>query len=220
MLHTLSLSSILVFMFMAGNRFSTRSEVLIETFKILKTGTLPETTNKRPKVYIVINYRGLEKQLIFNSSFTDKVRKAKDATLEMKTGLFGYKIIENIKFQPAINDTLQIEKENFPFLKYSIIGGLNDTTKFHRFKKNTIELIPTKNMEIFSSSSVINLSTNNPNHKLTKLDPDNYILEITDKQSDKVYISSKLYDPENRVSFQSNIQDTLFMAIDVWKITE
>ena len=87
-LHSCMTGGILLFCFMASNFYFADNNVTERQFKVNKTGYLQR------KPYAMINYDGLEKQLVFSPSDKRKVTTAKSATVKSRKGLLGFDILD------------------------------------------------------------------------------------------------------------------------------
>jgi hypothetical protein len=95
-LHTCMTGAFVLFTFMASNYYFADNQIEKSTFEIIGTGSLPGSKGHRSerKPYVVINYKGMEKQLIFSYPETDRINSAKMVNLSVKKGLLGFDIIE------------------------------------------------------------------------------------------------------------------------------
>ena len=96
-LHTCMTGAFILYAFMATNYYLATDYAETKTFKVIEKGSLPGSKNNRSErqPYVMINYEGMEKQLIFSYPETTKINSAKTATLRVKKGLWGYDILEN-----------------------------------------------------------------------------------------------------------------------------
>jgi hypothetical protein len=95
-LHTCMTGAFILFAFMASNLYFADNKIENKTFDIIRTGSLPGSKGHRSerKPYVMINYEGMEKQLIFSYPETDKINSAKKVNLTVKRGLWGFDILE------------------------------------------------------------------------------------------------------------------------------
>jgi hypothetical protein len=100
-LHSCMTGGILVFLFMATNFYFADKNITTRRFEIIRIDSLPGSKGHRSerKPYVVINYDGMEKELIFTYSETEQVKIAKFVTLEVKKGLLGFDVLENYEVE-------------------------------------------------------------------------------------------------------------------------
>ncbi|GAB7088142.1 hypothetical protein [Marinifilum fragile] len=96
-LHSCMTGAFVLFSFMAVNYFFADNEVVSKEFKVQETGSLAGGKRNRNKrsPYVVINYEGMEKQLVFSNSQMDKVMNSKSAVLKVRKGRLGFDVLEN-----------------------------------------------------------------------------------------------------------------------------
>ncbi|MCY1635154.1 hypothetical protein [Marinifilum sp. D737] len=96
-LHSCMTGAFVLFSFMAVNYFFADNEVVSKKFKVQETGSLSGGKGSRNKrsPYVVINYEGMEKQLVFSNSQMDKVMNSKWAVLKVRKGRLGFDVLEN-----------------------------------------------------------------------------------------------------------------------------
>lgn len=94
-LHTCMTGGIMMFCFMAMNFYLSENLVQEKKFEILKTGSLPGSKGHRDErmPYVVINYEGMEKQLIFSYRETSRVNSAEFVNLFIKKGFLGFDVL-------------------------------------------------------------------------------------------------------------------------------
>ncbi|GCC51598.1 hypothetical protein SanaruYs_18240 [Chryseotalea sanaruensis] len=82
---------------MATNYYFADTELKIEGFEIKSKSSLPGRRMHRSarKPTIQIKYYGLNKELVFKNSETEKVERAEKVILTIRKGLYGYEILEN-----------------------------------------------------------------------------------------------------------------------------
>lgn len=95
-LHTFMTGAFILFSFMASNLYFADNKIENKKFDIIGKGSLPGSKRHRNerKPYVMINYEGMEKQLIFSYPETDKINSAKKVNLTVKRGLWGFDILE------------------------------------------------------------------------------------------------------------------------------
>ncbi len=95
-LHTCMTGAFILFTFMASNLYFADNQIENKTFDIIRKGSLPGSKGHRSKrkPYVMINYEGMEKQLIFQYSVTETINSAKKVNLTVKRGLWGFDILE------------------------------------------------------------------------------------------------------------------------------
>jgi hypothetical protein len=95
-LHTCMTGAFILFAFMASNLYFADNQIKNKTFDIISTGSLPGSKGHRSerKPYVMINYEGMEKQLIFSFPETERINSAKKVNLTVKRGLWGFDILE------------------------------------------------------------------------------------------------------------------------------
>jgi hypothetical protein len=100
-LHTIMTGGFILFCFMASNFYLAGNTIVDEKFEVIKRGSLSGSKGHRDerKPYVVINYKGIEKQLIFSNPQMEKVMSAKSAKLSVRKGLFGFDIIEKYEIE-------------------------------------------------------------------------------------------------------------------------
>lgn len=96
-LHSCMTGAFVLFSFMGVNYFFADKEVISKEFKVQETGSLAGGKGNRNKrsPYVVINYEGMEKQLVFLNSQMDKVMNSKTAVLKVRKGRLGFDVLEN-----------------------------------------------------------------------------------------------------------------------------
>lgn len=96
-LHTCMTGGFILFSFMATNFYFADNQINKRTFVINTKGSLSGSKRHRSerKPYVLINYDGIEKQLIFSYSDTDKINSAKKVHLNIKKGFLGFDILES-----------------------------------------------------------------------------------------------------------------------------
>ncbi len=101
LLHTGMTGAFILFLFMATNFYLADSSLVKKQFEIIEKGSLPGSKGHRNerKPYVVINYEGLEKELIFSYSQIEKVNDSRYANLYVKKGLWGFDILEEYKVE-------------------------------------------------------------------------------------------------------------------------
>ncbi|MCT4602166.1 MAG: hypothetical protein N4A59_04545 [Marinifilum sp.] len=95
-LHSCMTGAFVLFSFMSINYFFASSSIETKKFKVLETGSLSGgkgSRNKR-KPYVVINYEGMEKDLIFPHSEMENVMNSKAVMLDVRKGLFGFDVLD------------------------------------------------------------------------------------------------------------------------------
>ena len=97
MIHSFTTGAFLLFSFMATNFYLAEDNVTMKSFKIINKGSLAGSKGSREKrkPYVVIDYKGFNKELIFSFKDTETVYKATQATVFIKKGFFGIEVIEN-----------------------------------------------------------------------------------------------------------------------------
>jgi len=95
-LHTCMTGSFVLFAFMASNYYFAENQIEQKTFKIIGNGSLAGAKGQRSKriPFVMIKYQGMEKQLIFSYSETDRINSAEMVNLTVKKGLWGFDILE------------------------------------------------------------------------------------------------------------------------------
>jgi hypothetical protein len=95
-LHTCMTGAFILFAFMASNLYFADNQIKNKTFDIIRKGSLPGSKGHRSerKPYVMINYEGMEKQLIFSFPETERINSAKKVNLAVKKGLWGFDILE------------------------------------------------------------------------------------------------------------------------------
>jgi hypothetical protein len=95
-LHTCMTGTFILFAFMASNFYCADNQIEKKTFEIIRTessvGSKGYPKKKRP--CLLINYEGIEKELIFYRSEVDRINSAKIVNLRVKKGLWGFDILE------------------------------------------------------------------------------------------------------------------------------
>ena len=96
LLHTIITGGILMFLFMATNFYFADNSIIEKRFKIEKIDSLPGSKGEREKrqPYVVIDYEGMKKELIFSYEETEKVKTAKYAVMKVSKGFLGYDILK------------------------------------------------------------------------------------------------------------------------------
>jgi hypothetical protein len=96
-LHTCMTGAFILYAFMATNYYLANDSIETKSFKVIGTGSLPGPKYHRSErePYVLINYEGMEKQLVFSYPETAKINSAQTATLRIKKGLWGYDILES-----------------------------------------------------------------------------------------------------------------------------
>ena len=99
--HTWMTGSILLFAFMASNYYLADSTVVQEQFEILEKGSLPGGKHHRHerKPYVMIDYHGFEKQIIFTYPKTSEVEQASLIQVSVRKGLWGFDILQEYSLQ-------------------------------------------------------------------------------------------------------------------------
>jgi len=94
--HTCLTGAFLLFGFMALNFYVADDYSIHKQFEIIRKGSLPGPKGHRDerKPYVEIDYNGLEKQLVFKHSETEKIDSAKFVNLTVRKGLWGYDILD------------------------------------------------------------------------------------------------------------------------------
>jgi hypothetical protein len=90
-LHTVMTGSIILFCFMALNYYLGDSKITEKRFEVIKTGNL---AGRGEEQYVVINYDGFKKQLVFKNTQDQNVLSAKSVKLIVRRGLFGFDVLE------------------------------------------------------------------------------------------------------------------------------
>lgn len=73
------------------NKEIANSEINVEFFEIQSTGTLAKGTKstcRRP--YAMINFNGIEKELVFDCKYEKKIQEYKTVKLDYSIGFFGF----------------------------------------------------------------------------------------------------------------------------------
>jgi len=86
--------------FMLLNYYFTDQNIRTESFKIVKTSSLPSGSKFRINVNtptFEINYNGEIKELVFSSDYYEKRKFYKVVELQIEKGLFGFEVIKNKK---------------------------------------------------------------------------------------------------------------------------
>lgn len=96
-LHSCITGAFILFSFMAVNYFFSEKEVCQKVFNVEETGSLPGSKGNRNKrkPYVVINYEGMDKHLVFPNSKMKEVMNSKRAVLRVKRGQFGFDVLED-----------------------------------------------------------------------------------------------------------------------------
>jgi hypothetical protein len=100
-LHTVIVGGFLMFSFMSINFYGANSNPKIETFAIIKKGSLPGRKYHRNErvPYAEINYNGFNKQLVFGHKYEIQMDTAKLVTLYIRDGRFGFKILDRLELK-------------------------------------------------------------------------------------------------------------------------
>jgi hypothetical protein len=100
-LHTCMTGGVILFAFMASNFYFASNEIENKKFEIIGFGSLPGSKGHRSerKPYVMINYQGMEKQLIFSYLDTDKVNSSTKVNVAAKRGLWGFDILERYEVE-------------------------------------------------------------------------------------------------------------------------
>ena len=88
-----SFGFIACYIFMALNFYLADSKIGIKSFPILSKHNIG---SKYPQPAIIINYEGIEKQLVFYIQQQKQVDSSNNVLLTVKKGFFGYDIFSNI----------------------------------------------------------------------------------------------------------------------------
>jgi hypothetical protein len=94
--HTITVGGIILFCFMSSNFYLANNVSVQSKFKIIDRGSLPGRKRHRDErsPYVIINYNGMNKQLIFSYEKMDEVMAAKYLLLKVKKGLWGFDILD------------------------------------------------------------------------------------------------------------------------------
>lgn len=96
-LHSCMTGAVILFSFMSINYYLADDVITTKQYEVLDIGSLPGGKNDREKrkPYVIINYKGLDKQLIFSNSQMENVRNAKIVIVDVRKGKLGFDILEN-----------------------------------------------------------------------------------------------------------------------------
>ncbi|MCO4293075.1 hypothetical protein NF867_09385, partial [Solitalea sp. MAHUQ-68] len=94
--HTCSTGAILLFGFMASNLYMADYKKVNKQYSIIEKGSIPGSKGHRNErlPYVVINYEGLKKELIFSYSQTDIINTANNVNLTVRKGFWGFDVLE------------------------------------------------------------------------------------------------------------------------------
>jgi len=99
--HTVMTGGIILFIFMALNFYLADKTIVEKRFKVLRTSSMSGPTGHRNErqPYVVINYSGFEKQLIFSNQEMKIVLPSKSVRLKIRNGFLGFDILESYKIE-------------------------------------------------------------------------------------------------------------------------
>jgi len=94
--HTGMTGAFLLFGFMASNFYFAGNQSLNRRFEIVSKGSIPGGKGHRNErqPYVVIDYGGFKKELIFTFPEEEKIDAARYVDLTVKQGLWGFEILE------------------------------------------------------------------------------------------------------------------------------
>jgi len=97
LLHTCIIGSVVTFSFMAINYYGADPNFTSERFEILEKSSLPGSKGHRNERLptALINYHGLNKEIVFKYRDTERFRNATYVILYVKRGLLGYDILDD-----------------------------------------------------------------------------------------------------------------------------
>jgi hypothetical protein len=100
-LNTVIIGGFLMFSFMSINYYGANRDFKIESYVIIKKGSLPGSKYHRNErqPYAEINFDGFNKQLVFNHEYEDQMVSAKYVTLYIRDGLLGFKILDKYELK-------------------------------------------------------------------------------------------------------------------------
>lgn len=96
-LHSCITGALILYTFMATNYYFAQDKIITKSYGIIEKGSLPGSKYHRDQrqPYVIINYNGFRKELIFSYPETEKVDSSKTAILHVKHGLWGYDILKD-----------------------------------------------------------------------------------------------------------------------------
>lgn len=95
--HSFTSGSFILFLFMSSNFYFAGNQTTEKTFEIIHKGSMAAGKGRQfiERIpYVVIHYEGIEKQLIFSYSETDKIHSSSKVHLTIRQGLWGFDILE------------------------------------------------------------------------------------------------------------------------------
>lgn len=100
-LHSCMTGAVILFSFMSINYYLAEDTITIKQFDVLDIGSLSGGKNNREKrkPYVIIDYNGMDKQLIFSNSQMENVQNAKLVIVEVREGKLGFDILEDFKLK-------------------------------------------------------------------------------------------------------------------------
>jgi hypothetical protein len=98
LIHIAMTGSFLLFSVLSTNYYLAESQKSNFKFRIIKIGRLSSRKGKGVP-YAVINYKGMEKQLEFRQSDSDKLDTAHFVNMEVKKGFLGFDVLEKFSVE-------------------------------------------------------------------------------------------------------------------------
>lgn len=86
---------IFYFAFLFLNQKYASNDSIIKEFQIIKKGTLSRGKSTCSQPYVVIDFNGLEKELLFTCDFSDAVKHSKGVIVNYSKGFFGLALIKS-----------------------------------------------------------------------------------------------------------------------------
>lgn len=84
------------FLLLVINKHIASSEITNEWFEIKSSGTLAKSRKRRcRKPYTIINFNGVDKELIFDCTYEKSIHEYKMVSLDYSIGFFGFPYIRN-----------------------------------------------------------------------------------------------------------------------------
>jgi hypothetical protein len=81
-------------LFLATNYYFAPNQIIEESHTVIKTGSLAKgSRGKCNEPYVVVQRKGVEKQIIFKCEFTEQIAASKSIQLALSKGFLGFDII-------------------------------------------------------------------------------------------------------------------------------
>lgn len=100
-LHACTTGSFILFIFMASNFYFADNVIVNKKLEIIDSGSVPgpKGHRNRREPYVVVKYKGIEKQLFFKYEETKLVDTGKFVNISVKKGFLGFDILDKVEIE-------------------------------------------------------------------------------------------------------------------------